>query len=481
MSDIGQNLSNFASRLEAIAEKQRDVYAKGYSDAIGIGPPSGEIELTENGTFDIASYASAKVNVVASDSEYIPFIEGTATTLKAGDLVGCKKIGAHKFQGNAFTEVTIPKNIQSVGKYAFSGSASLTKLTFEEGTNASFGDYAFSECTKLEEVICPDSQTRLGDYAFYRCSKLSKIVLSEGTTHIPRDAFSYCYELKSIYIPSKVRSIGMSSFMSSGIETVTFGEDSEVKNVGYVFTSCSYLKNIILPESVTGIGTQAFYYCKALGYINIPAAVRDIGQSAFEGCSLLNDIVLPDNLTGITYSAFRSCTSLTSINIPSGIKRIQTNTFNGCTALEYVDMTAYGADGTFPTLDNANAFTNCGTKTTSGTFEIRVPVGRKAELAAMANWSSFADNIVEVDENAPEVETIVFYIDSEPYTAEAGMTWGDWIESSYNSGEYTIARGYVCKTADIDYCVVDSQNSDALPTDTIRDGIGYITMLKEEY
>lgn len=133
------------------------------------------------------------------------------------------------------------------------------------------------------------------------------------------------------------------------------------------FNSMSSLASVELPESVLTIGKQSFYICGSLTNIKLNARVTQILDYAFYSCKLTN-IVFPKTLTKIGVGAFYSC------------------------RLQYVDLTAYGTDSTFPTLDNKNAFAN----NTPSTFEIRVKSGRKAELAAMTNWSTYADNIVEV-------------------------------------------------------------------------------------
>lgn len=37
-----------------------------------------------------------------------------------------------------------------------------------------------------------------------------------------------------------------------------------------------------------------------------------------------------------------------------------------------------------------------------------------------------------------EVNLISFYIDGTPFQCEEGMTWQDWVNSDYNTGEYKI-------------------------------------------
>ena len=92
---------------------------------------------------------------------------------------------------------------------------------------------------------------------------------------------------------------------------------------------------------------------------------------------------------------FNNCVSLSRFYIPRTVTQIYSSPFNNCVGLEYIDMTDYSADGKFPSLTSGLG-ANIGKYNKKGTFEIRVPAGRKAELAAKTNWAQYADNIVEV-------------------------------------------------------------------------------------
>jgi hypothetical protein len=288
--------------------------------------PSGEIEITENGTHDVSEYASAKVNVKAEgDNKLVQVVDGTATEITAEDLAGATKIR----------------------------------------------DFAFYRNAVITNVIIPNSVTSIGDYAFEDCTSLKNAPLPSGITSIGEKAFSNC-RMASISIPSSITSLGAAAFeRNTKLESVHIAEGATLGHS--LFQYCTALKSVVLPNSLLTVAGYMFSYCSALESVTLPNAVTVLHNNAFASCYKLKCIVIPSTLTQIAGDAFRSCK-----------------------ALEYVDLTAYGTGTTFPILANVSSFSNAGTETTKGTFEIRVPVGRKAELSAMTNWSSFADNIVEV-------------------------------------------------------------------------------------
>lgn len=58
-------------------------------------------------------------------------------------------------------------------------------------------------------------------------------------------------------------------------------------------------------------------------------------------------------------------------------------------------------------------------------------------LASVLSW-----------ENAPEIEIINFNCIVDSLHAEAGMTWGEWINSSYNNGKYSQDGGMIIRNGD---------------------------------
>lgn len=388
-------------------------YAQGYNNGTAAATPKGEVELTENNkTYDVTKYASAKVNIAGledlspalteqeelvaelksviaqkaklGDAKLPSLIDGTVTELTAEDLAGATKIGTYAFYGcSKLTSIEIPSTVTKFESSAFENVPNLSKViipSLEYWFGLSFNynrtnplqtqgkPMLYVDNTPITDVTVPQG-TVLGDYTFYYYGGLKSLVLNAA--------------------PSAYMCEGCSN-----LTNVTLGEN--VTSTGYYAFANTAIESIVIPPSVYIFGRASFRQCTLLKSVVIQGAIEQYSSSnTFERCSALVSVDL-GSPKGIPTSCFYNCTSLPSIKIPSTVEKIRSQAFYGCSALEYVDLTAYGTDGAFPSLENVNVFTNCGTSIASGTFEIRVPSGRKAELAAMTNWSTYADNIVEV-------------------------------------------------------------------------------------
>ena len=131
------------------------------------------------------------------------------------------QIGNRCFIGDSaltfkLTSITIPKNVESLGKNVFANRKDLKNVYFAQGSKLSnTGTYTFSGCTGLEEIILPDSMRTVGNYAFQGAGKSGncKIVLNEGLVEIGSSAF-YSSNFESLVIPSTVTTIGSEAFRS---------------------------------------------------------------------------------------------------------------------------------------------------------------------------------------------------------------------------------------------------------------------------
>ena len=239
------------------------------------------------------------------------------------------------------------------------------------------GNSAFHNCTKLKEIIIPNSVTTIGKNAFQKCNNLPSITLSNTLTSIDSNAFLDCSSLTTIAIPNSVTSIAHQAFANcSSLTSVTLPENSIIainafENAGkrdtingvvyagndtlnvsnYKFTNTGFItfylanqsyqateasveycdKNksgaLSIPESIihngvslpiTVIKGKAFYNCKYLTSITIPNTIKIIGTAgntsgAFENCSELKSIIIGKNVEYIGKYAFRTCKKLETI------------------------------------------------------------------------------------------------------------------------------------------------------------------------
>lgn len=66
-------------------------------------------------------------------------------------------------------------------------------LNIPEGVKR-IGDWAFSGCEWLREVIMPPTLERIGGCSFYNCVKLEKLKVPESLKWVGYFAFEYCHE-----------------------------------------------------------------------------------------------------------------------------------------------------------------------------------------------------------------------------------------------------------------------------------------------
>ena len=352
--------------------------------------PSGEIELTENNkTYDVTQYASATVNVASSgggDNLIAQRVSGNPIDITADTLEGVTNIADYAFHYERYVKsVEMPESITSIGQYAFA-YAQVSRVVLSPNISV-IPAYAFCY-SHIEHLSIPESVTAIQSNAFNRCSHLKTIQFPDTPITYGNMMLSYCDSLESLNFPS-------GAIAQSSVASV-----------------CSNLKTLTIGEGITSIATQAFtgnYLLETIYYNAISVEDCQSRTSIFRGSGrdveggakfyigrkvkripaylLCDDYNYTDRQNYISEVIFENGSVCESIGFYAF--RIMYN-------LRFIDLTGFGESTPFPTLENEGAFQYCGRDTEKGTFEIRVPLGRKAELAAMTNWSTYVDKIVEV-------------------------------------------------------------------------------------
>lgn len=377
-----------------------------------------------------------------------------------------ESIGKFAFAGSGLKNITIPESLTTLGIDVFSDCYSLESVEIRANLNT-LPSFTFQSCTKLTNVILPQGLERIGRYSFERCSGLTSLdflpsglkyieegvfldcsgliscSLPIGVTEISNICFKGCTSLASLSLPDGVTSIGASAFEGCSSLTSLNIPDGVTSIQGSTFKGCTKLFSISIPASITSIGASAFEGCSSLTSLNIPSGVKTIQGSTFKGCANLSSISFPADITSIGNSAFEGCAKLASFTVPTTVTTISQASFKGCSSFAqftfHSGITSIGAsafDGctglaeiwvepTTPPTAGSNAF-----KSVNKSIPVHVPAKTKAVYQAATGWSEFTNFITPRvtldldDETAFTAETNVLY-DELTYT-RSFPTAGKW-------------------------------------------------------
>ena len=132
----------------------------------------------------------------------------------------------------------------------------------------------------LKRIVIPGTVEELGDYTFYRC-KAQNIVLPNSITKMGREVFSDCFNLRYIELPSGLKSIPEAAFSNCYNLTEVIMKDGIKSIDNYAFSDCENLKQIDIPNGVTSIGYYVFDGCKRMKNISIPSSLNEINTNSF--------------------------------------------------------------------------------------------------------------------------------------------------------------------------------------------------------
>lgn len=131
----------------------------------------------------------------------------------------------------------------------------------------------------------------------FRHANLSSIQFGNNVIIISDYAFSRCGNLENVTIPSSVMYLGRGAFGSCiSLKRVIFQSNSRLQYIGKFCFMETKIKRIEIPDSCETIDNEAFWACKKLEYVKLPAHLLYLGNKVFEECKrLIQKVVnLPD-------------------------------------------------------------------------------------------------------------------------------------------------------------------------------------------
>ena len=285
------------------------------------------------------------------------------------------------------TKVSIKEGTTHIISGLFQDNNSIQSVEFPESL-INIGGSAFRRCTSLKTIDLPKGVKKIGGQAFQECTALTEVNIGEGCERIGYSAFYGCTKLESISIPSTVTEIDTYVLAKCNkLKKVTLpfvGKNKDASDCfGYLFAISDYkkqetmlpetLKEVVITAPCEQIPDYAFYGCKNINKITLPATLKTSGLSAFGNCSgltqlhissiedwlkvsflmensnpikyaenlyvnneLLTNLVIPESVTKISNYAFIGCKSITNVDIHNNVKAIGISAFDECRNLKEI-------------------------------------------------------------------------------------------------------------------------------------------------
>lgn len=214
------------------------------------------------------------------------------------------------------TTVKLPKDITSIGDYAFNDSYNLVTVVVPN-TVTSIGYRAFDGCRNLETCDFSACQlTEIPYQCFIGCSKLNSFIIPATVTVIEGYAFSGCSQFSST-LPSGLKKIGGWAFSSAAMTDMDIVIPEGVDIEGDAFTG-SGIKSIELPSTYYK-HNDAYRQCSNLQTVTLksPTVVSfDYGYRIYEADANHITLQVPSHLVAAykSHSEWSKCQDIVAIS-----------------------------------------------------------------------------------------------------------------------------------------------------------------------
>ena len=186
----------------------------------------------------------------------------------------------------------------------------------------------------INNVVIPETVTRISTYAFSSCSFLSEISIPNSVISIGGGAFSGTKwekersSQKIVYAGLVAYKINMrpeeivvltSVEIKDGTKGIADGLFDQFEFQKEIDVHYDYEKivkwTVNLPNSIIHIGNYSFANNRyGLMSVSLPQSLRSIGEGAFRNCKLFESVTIPQSVTSIGEYAFKGCHGLREVH-----------------------------------------------------------------------------------------------------------------------------------------------------------------------
>lgn len=202
------------------------------------------------------------------------------------------KIGC--FSGSAIQRIEIPSTVLTIEYDAFSyynqnTGTYLTEIIFNQDSQLQIIEDNAFYATNIKTVTIPKNVNYIGKSAFQNCNQLSKVLFEQGSVirMIGENCFDSC-KILTLEIPKTLLSISSNLFKNcEKLSEISFEAGSQCSIIGSSAFAGTAIRSISLPGSIFKIENQAFKKCVVLNVFITCSPYISFGDNVFEGASKL--------------------------------------------------------------------------------------------------------------------------------------------------------------------------------------------------
>lgn len=216
---------------------------------------------------------------------------------------GVTRIGNGAFSKSGVESAVLPDTLSEIGDWAFAACGALEEVQLPDSVRK-IGTHAFIDCGRLREISLPD-QVQVGAYAFARTG-IRQLLFQGRLASAGNMAFWFNPELEEVKFPQCDGPLGFGLFDSCGLVCADLSESELQQLPDYMFCGCEQLRDIILPPKVRSLGSSAFVDT-GLSTLVLPESVEEFHPG---------DVIASDRLERIVYLGKKApeCTIYTSFS-----------------------------------------------------------------------------------------------------------------------------------------------------------------------
>lgn len=306
--------------------------------------PSGVLDISGNGVFDVYSYASANVNVPTTGFNEREVTEGKLNIVNLNNSASYVKNNV--FGNNSYIQTVNLPDCYEVKEAAFGYCTNLTTVNLP--MCSSISSAVFRNCYSLSQINLPVVKT-INALAFNNCSSLTSLTLCTdvywtvpfGNRTYTGTPIATVSSSASIYVRSDTYSIwvsltGWSSISNKFVSVPVSGPALSFSNglvsgttkaiasdfTSYLSVTASDITNVLLPECKY-LYDLTFQSCTSLNQVNL-SVCSYIGNGAFLNCNLFSSMTI--GYSGVcslggtnVFNATQITSSTGSIYVPASL------------------------------------------------------------------------------------------------------------------------------------------------------------------